>query len=231
MVTTAEDLSRWLLARLGGGPLSPAVLRMLHAPSVVGTDDLPFPELQPMGYALGNAVYSYRGRRLHLHGGNQIGYASQVMVVPDAQVGVAVLTNAHASRLPIALALSLMDRLLGLEPAPWGERLGAPTPPPPPAPPAVPPTRPLQDYEGTFSHPAYGDLGLRVVDDALAPCFHGLDDEMALLHLGDDDLRLDFLTVPGFHVRGTFRSGAQGEVEAVALALDPELAPQVFARR
>jgi CubicO group peptidase (beta-lactamase class C family) len=231
MVTNAQDLSRWLLARLGQGPISPAVLRMLHAPSVISGDDLPFSELQPMGYALGNVVYSYRGHRLHLHGGSQIGYASQVMVVPDAQVGIAVLTNAHASRLPIALGLTLIDHLLGLDPVPWGERLDIATPAPPASPPAVRPLRALQDYEGTFHHPAYGDVTLRVVDGALAPSFHGLDDEMALVHLGDDDVRLDFLSVPGFHVRGTFRSGPQRGVEAVALALEPELAPLVFARR
>jgi hypothetical protein len=153
------------------------------------------------------------------------------MVVPDAQVGVAVLTNAHASRLPVALGLALLDRLLGLDPLAWGERLDVPTPAPPPSAPAAPPARPLQEYEGTFSHPAYGELGLRVVDGALVPSFHGLDDQMALVHLGDDALRLDFHAVPGYHVRGAFRSGPQGDVDAVTLTLDPELAPLVFPRR
>ncbi|MDP9101530.1 MAG: serine hydrolase [Actinomycetota bacterium] len=231
LVTNAEDLSRWLLARLGHGPISSAVLRMLHAPSVISGEELPFEELQPMGYALGNLVFAYRGHRLHLHGGSQIGFASQVVVVPDAQVGVAVMTNAHGSRLPLALALSLLDPLLGLEPLPWGVRLGdEATPVPAPPPPRQPPPRAVQDYAGRFRHPAYGEFALRVGDGGLVPSFHGLDDQLTLTHLGDDQWRLDFASVPGFQVPVTFGCAPGGEIVAAVLRLEPALAPLEFPR-
>lgn len=230
MVTNVEDLSRWLLARLGGGALSAAVLRMLHTPSAISGEELPFAELQPMGYALGNLVFAYRGHRLHLHGGSQVGFASQVMVVPDAQAAVAVLTNSHGSRLPLALGLSLIDQLLGLEPIPWGERLAATTAAPPTSGGDTEAPRELAAYEGLFHHPAYGDLGLRVRDDELVPSFHGLDDQLRLRHVGDDNWRLDFGSVPGFHVPVSFPSAPDGEVEAAALVVEPELPALVFER-
>lgn len=229
MVTSAEDLGRWLLARNGRGPLSPALLRMLHTPSVISGEDLPFPEAHAMGYALGNVVFSYRGHRLHLHGGGQIGFASQVVVVPEAQVGVAVLTNEHGSRLPLALALTLVDRLLGLEPVPWGERLaGAVAAPPVPAPVAVSAGE-VAACAGTYSHPAYGDLVLDARDETLLPSFHGLDGELELVHRGGGAWVLRYLTVPGFDFPVSFRTGAS-EAQAVALGIEPELAPVVFPR-
>jgi CubicO group peptidase (beta-lactamase class C family) len=231
MVTNAEDLCRWLLARMGKGSISPAVLTMLHTPSVIAGDDLPFSELQPMGYALGNLVFSYRGHRLHLHGGSQIGFASQVMVIPEAQAGVAVLTNGHGSRLPLALGLTLIDELLGLEPAPWGARLAGATPPAPPAPPEVDPPRDLQRYEGTFEHPAYGEFAVRAGDGALRPSFHGLDDELTLTYVGSDEWRLSSTNLPEFAVPVSFRSGIDGAVVDLTLRLEPELAPLVFMRR
>ena len=69
--------------------------------------------------------------------------------------------------------------MLGLDPVPWGERLsgGSAAPAATPAS-GVEPPRPLQDYEETFRHPAYGDLVLQVADGALVAAFHGLDDEL-----------------------------------------------------
>jgi CubicO group peptidase (beta-lactamase class C family) len=232
VVTNAEDLARWLLARLGQGPMSPAVLRMLHTPSVVTGEDLPFAELRPMGYALGNLVFAYRGHTLHLHGGSQVGFAGQVMVVPEARVGVAVMTNTYGTRLPLALGLTLIDDLLGLDPLRWGDRLSSATPTPAAAPSVVvDPPRDLRRYEGAFHHPAYGDIGFRVDDGPLAPSFHGLDDELTLTHVGHDDWRMRFSSVPGFEVAVAFTYGPKGEVVDVRMGLDPELAPVVFLPR
>lgn len=231
MVTSADDLGRWLLARLGQSSISSTVLQALHTPAVISGEDLPFDELQPMGYALGNIVFSYGGHRLHLHGGSQIGFASQVIVVPAAQIGVAVMTNTHGSRLPLALGLTLVDALLGLDPVPWGQRLvGLPTPASAPPLSSVDPPRDLRDHEGTFHHPAYGDISFSVRDGGLMPSFHGLDDQLALTHRGQDDWRLSFLTVPGFDYPVSFRTGGDGEVVEARLGIEPELAPVIFLR-
>jgi hypothetical protein len=185
-----------------------------------------------MGYALGNLVFSYRGFTLHLHGGSQIGFGSQVIVIPEAGVGVAVLTNTYGSRLPLALGLTLIDHLLGEYPVPWGSRLSGPPAAPAAVPsPAVDPPGDLQRFEGTFHHPAYGDIGFRVCAGVLTPSFHGLDDDLTFAYAGDDEWRLGATSVPEFQVPVSFTTAADGEVIAVQLRLDAELAPVAFQRR
>lgn len=232
VVTNADDLGRWLRARLGHGGLSAEVLEMLHEPSVATEQPLPFPELHSLGYGLGNMVCTYRGHRLQLHGGSQIGFASQVLVLPDADVGVAVLTNLHGTSLPLALGLSLVDQVLGLDPIPWGERLSANSQAPTLA--GVRPGRPARaplEYAGTFHHPAYGDLSLAVHDGALRASFHGLDDELLLTHIDLDEWLLGFASVPEFTVPVSVQHGPDRQAIGVALRLDAELEPLVFERR
>jgi CubicO group peptidase (beta-lactamase class C family) len=232
VVSHAEDMSRWLLARLGRGTLSPEVLELLHTPSTASGQALPFPELEALGYALGSMAFCYRGQRLSLHGGSQIGFASQVVVLPDAQVGVSVQTNAFGSSLPLALGLALVDRLLDAEPIDWGARLFVP----PKAPAATPvaasrPARALSEYAGDFHHPGYGNLSLAARGDGLDVSFHGLDGELLLTHVVDDDWLLTFLTLPEFRFPVSFLAGPDGSLGDVALSIEPELSPVVFQRR
>ena len=230
LVSHADDMGRWLLARLGRASLSPQLLATLHAPAAPPVGALPFPELHDLGYALGNQAYSYRGHRLQLHGGSQLGFASQVAVLPEAQVGVSVLTNTFGSRLPLALALTLVDHLLELEPIPWGERLAEPTAASPtesPSPRAGDHSR----FAGTYHHPAYGDFSLTPQDGTLRVSFHGLDDELALDQVGPEDWRLTYLTVPGFSFPVSFPACPDGTAVDVALGIEPELPPLVFRRR
>jgi CubicO group peptidase (beta-lactamase class C family) len=231
VVSHAEDMARWLLARLGHGALSPAVLDLLHTPSVASGQSLPFPELEEQGYALGTMAVTYRGLRLLLHGGSQIGFASQVIVLPQVQVGVSVQTNAYGSSLPLALGLTLVDRLLDLEPVDWGGRLATPPIQAPSAPvPTSRPTRQLSEYAGTFHHPAYGDLSLAVREDELEVSFHGLEGELLLTHVADDDWLMTFLTLPGVSFPVCFRAHSDGRLGHVELGIEPELSPVVFQR-
>jgi CubicO group peptidase (beta-lactamase class C family) len=232
VVSHAEDMSRWLLARLGRGTLSAQVLHLLHTPSTTSGQALPFPELDALGYALGNMAFCYRGHRLNVHGGSQIGFASQVLVLPDAQVGVSVQTNAFGSSLPLALGLALVDRLLGVEPIDWGARLVmAPTPAVPTPVASARPAPGLSEYAGTYLQPAYGDLTLAATDDGLAVSFHGLDGELLLTHVADDDWLLTFLTLSEFRFPVSFKAGHDGALGHVELGIEPELSPVVFQRR
>ena len=70
----------------------------------------PPPELAPLranfsGYALGLGVRDYRGHKMLTHTGGLPGYVSRVMLVPDASLGVAVLTNQESARAFDAIAL------------------------------------------------------------------------------------------------------------------------------
>lgn len=243
IVSTAAELALWLRARLGGGALSDNVLRQLHAPTMIGGAGMLdiYAEVQPMGYALGCQVASYRGRRIVDHGGNLVGYSSQILVAPEDGIGIAVLTNLHGTALRDALPLVLLDALLDLEPLPWGERhreaevagrAGAKEVLAARADEAStePPTRPLGDFAGAFEHPAYGTLTLTVDGDELVPDFHDLGDRIRIIHRGRDRFEL-FLTEFDSGMPLIPQLGRDDDIVGYAINIEPLVAPIVFTRQ
>jgi CubicO group peptidase (beta-lactamase class C family) len=243
VVSTATDMAQWLLARLGKRPdvLPEAALAQLHAPAMIGgVGALPFDERQPMGYALGCQVESYRGTRIVRHGGNLIGFSSDVTVIPSKGIGVAIFTNLHATSLRDALPLMIIDRLLDLEPAPWGERYhevmsamvkgredamehhaaragGSPS------------TRELDEYVADYRHPAYGTLRVTRDGDRLVPDFHGLGDLVRLDHRNQD--AYDLLVVEfDMALPLVFTQDKDGAVDGLTVGLEPLVAPIRFER-
>jgi hypothetical protein len=71
------------------------------------------------GYALGLDVADYRGRRLVMHTGGLPGYVSRVMMIPELDLGIAVLTNQEAGRAFDAIAFRVADHYLGAPPTDW----------------------------------------------------------------------------------------------------------------
>ena len=243
IVATASDMARWLQARLGGNPdvLSEDALAQLHGPAMVGGVGLAaFDERQPMGYALGCQVESYRGRRIVRHGGNLVGYSSDVSVIPGAGIGVVILTNLHGTALRDALPLMVMDRLLGLEPVPWGERYhelmtalqqgskdalahhtaqagGTRS------------SRDLDEYVGSYTHPAYGTLSVARDGDRLVPRLHTLEDLVRLDHRDHDAFDL-FLVEFDAAIPLTFTQDSNGAINGLTAALEAMVAPIRFER-
>lgn len=249
IVSNAEDMARWALARLGievdgTKVLSDATLQEIHTPAMVGRAGSPLSgERQSMGYGLGTQVESYRGHALVRHGGNLVGYSSDVCVAPDAKAAVVVLTNLHGTALRDALPMLVFDRLMGLEPIEWGEKLHATMTTAKAGQRAAnqhhaeggrgrPSARPLDELAGTYEHPAYGTFTIEVdgeVDGGgLVPRFHGIPD----LSLTHRDLEAWDLTVAVFEVTVPliFQTGPDGEVASLTAAIEPSGAPIPFTR-
>ncbi len=95
----AADMTRWLLAQLGGGQLdgrtvmSPDTVVRQHQPHMVLPDDQTFPESTRHAYGLGWLIGRYRDHRLLEHGGGIDGFQTECMLLPDQGIGVAVMTN------------------------------------------------------------------------------------------------------------------------------------------
>ena len=242
IVSTIEDMAKWLQARLGAGDvLSSDALAQLHGPAMIGgVAAAEFEERQPMGYALGCHVESYRGRRIVRHGGNLVGYSSEVTVVPGAGIGVVVLANLHGTALRDALPVAILDRLLGLEPAPWGERYhalmsaslqgkadalahhtatSAKTQP----------SHVLADFAGIYEHPAYGTFTITTDGDRLVPDFHGLGDRIRLDHRDHDAWDL-FLVEFDQAVPVVFSQGSDGSITSFTAGFEAMVAPLTFTR-
>jgi CubicO group peptidase (beta-lactamase class C family) len=129
--SSAEDMARWLRVQLSGGLLadgsrlfSAATARQLTSivtPIPIGD---PPPELPPLrmnfhGYALGFDIRDYRGHKVVMHSGGLPGYVSRVVMIPDLNVGIAVLTNQESGGAFDSIAFHVLDHFLGAPAFDW----------------------------------------------------------------------------------------------------------------
>ena len=66
------------------------------------------------GYALGVNVTEYQGRQMLTHTGGLPGYLSQVTMIPELRLGVAVLTNQESGSAFQSITFRALDSYLGL---------------------------------------------------------------------------------------------------------------------
>jgi CubicO group peptidase (beta-lactamase class C family) len=90
-------------------PLTPAV-RPYH------------PHGTQVTYGMGWLIYDYRGKRIVAHGGMIDGFRTQVTLLPEEKIGIAVVNNLHDSKLNLALTITLIDRLLSFPETDWNDR-------------------------------------------------------------------------------------------------------------
>ncbi len=243
-MSSVADLAQWLLARLGRRTdvLPGSTLEQLHRPAMLGGIAVDrFAEIASLGYGLGCQVESYRGQRIVHHGGNIPGFSSDVCVVPGADIGIAVLTNLDSSYLRLPLMYGIIDLVSGNGDAGLGARIHelqttlsvgyaqardhqhARAS-------AAPPSRPLHGFAGTYTHPAYGELTIRVEGDALVPDFHDAGDRARLAHRGHDAWDLVLVDYEA-DCPLVFTQGMDGEISGLAVSMEPSVGPAVFARR
>jgi hypothetical protein len=151
--------------------------------------------ITPTTYGAGQMMYSYRGHYIIEHGGAVPGQMSQVMRVPGAGIGVAVMVNDNEFGTGFYQVVNrrILDHLFGLEPIDWAakwvhcgqfrsgrltllhrvktgiiEKLQS----------SLPPSRPanatididLDTIPGTYSDVAYGQLTICALDDKTDVC-------------------------------------------------------------
>lgn len=119
------DMAQWLLAHTGHRPdvLPESLLATLHAPVVATPGELRGSawrreRLEDAGYGLGWRVYEYAGHRVVFHGGAVQGYRGAIAVLPEHDLGVAILWNSE-SALPGGLMPTILDSAIGLPYHAW----------------------------------------------------------------------------------------------------------------
>jgi hypothetical protein len=70
-------------------------------------------------YALGWGLRDYHGRKLVGHTGGVAGFVSRVMLVPEENLGVVVLTNAEEGGAFDSVLYHLLDHYFGVPPTDW----------------------------------------------------------------------------------------------------------------
>ncbi len=136
IVSSANDMARWIAAHLAGGMagdtrlFSDAAQRTMWTPHVAFATD-PNPAVpaanvasslrMPVhfrGYGLGFSVSDYRGRLVAEHGGAADGMFSHLTLVPEARLGFVILTNSDTG-LSSALSYVILDTYLGGDGRDW----------------------------------------------------------------------------------------------------------------
>ncbi|GAA5004874.1 beta-lactamase family protein [Pseudoluteimonas lycopersici] len=122
-----SDMSQWLIAQTGHRPdvLPAPLLATLHRPVISTPTELRGSEwrrerLTSAGYAIGWRVYDYAGHEVVFHGGAVQGYRGVVAMLPDRDLGVAILWNSE-SALPSGLLPTILDSAIGLPYHAWIE--------------------------------------------------------------------------------------------------------------
>ena len=127
--SSVRDMAQWIRLHLGGGVydgqrlLEAATVREMHTPHTVIRGDTVserlFPNTHFRAYGLGWMLQDYHGRKMVYHSGSINFTRTQVGMIPEAGVGVVVITNLSTSNLQLALMYRILDELLGLPPRDW----------------------------------------------------------------------------------------------------------------
>jgi CubicO group peptidase (beta-lactamase class C family) len=182
--SNAEDMAKWLTVLLSRGKLadgsrlfSDSTFRQLTSMvTPINVPQLPaeLSALQPnfLGYGLGLNIVDYRGRKALMHTGGLPGYLSKVFWIPEAGLGVSVLTNQESSAAFDSIVYRVADQYLGVTPVDWAAayervrdrqraameaqekkeasaRAASSTP-----------SLPLDGYAGIYSDAWYGDIAI-----------------------------------------------------------------------
>jgi CubicO group peptidase (beta-lactamase class C family) len=124
LALSADDMAAWLKIQLAHGALpngkrlfSEAQAAEMWAP-VTPIQITPLPDsLKPaqptqQAYALGWGVQDYRGHRVIQHSGGVFGSITRVVLIPDRNVGFAIMMNSEDSGMLLGLSFDLLDHYL-----------------------------------------------------------------------------------------------------------------------
>jgi CubicO group peptidase (beta-lactamase class C family) len=130
--SSVAEMAQWLLLQLNRGKLPNGQGRifsekqsqeMWAAETILPTHPLP-PPLETLtahfqDYAFGWFLRDYHGRELIGHSGGVEGFVSRVMLVPEENLGVVILTNADQGGSMESILFHILDYYMGVAPTDW----------------------------------------------------------------------------------------------------------------
>jgi len=131
----ARDLGQWLRFQLGDGTidgkrvLSTAALAETHKPQMAthsgGKTKAIFPYAKNPAYCLGWNSHTNRGHFILWHGGGgPTGFRTQILLVPQSNLGIAVVSNVEGvPQLPEPVVNGILDLALGFPKTDWNKAI------------------------------------------------------------------------------------------------------------
>lgn len=192
--SSVRDMARWAkllmdMGKIDGRQVLPALaVREMRRGAIIRRGDFPVnwqtefndsgDGLQPVIYGSGLMLYTYGGRALFGHSGDELGYATLMIIDPEKKLAVVVMINNFASKNGATEALvgRTLNALYGEEKSDWSQlaltrqrgQLAETK--------AIfselftirgPETKPLEAFTGIYEHPFCGKLFVRVEDGKL----------------------------------------------------------------
>lgn len=108
--STAEDMANYVIMQLNNGVAADGT-RVVSEDNLLVTRQPQVAVSANASYGLGWFVGDYKGLTLIEHGGNTFGFTSDIAFVPQANLGVVILTNAQGTN---AFSTSIRSRLIDL---------------------------------------------------------------------------------------------------------------------
>jgi len=248
--SSAEEMSRWLMALLNGGKYedrkmadAASVQQALSSNMVVlaawrqalMVDN----EGAPLTYGLGWFLSHHKGHRMATHGGNIDGFSAEVAMLPDDSLGVVILSNKNGSPLPGILRNYLFDLALGEQPTDWNGKLKTMVEQRKAAQQeeaedivrqeGTQPSHPLKHYAGTYAYPGYDPITVTFENDSLFLQFAASKELLPLQHYHYD---VFYNEHPVFkEIKVQFKTDLEGSVASLAMKVEPALDPVTFERQ
>jgi CubicO group peptidase (beta-lactamase class C family) len=172
--STARDLASWMQMLLAEGDfggqqvLTAGTVREIFEPAMVApvsfTETPPIDEDAGYAFTLGWDTYHHQGHKIIEKGGALSGIRTVITLVPDQNLGVAVLANLNLTFLPEAVRAHVLEVYLGSSERDFQAEIKEQQntlltvlfAPPAPTADAGAATRPLEAYTGTFENDLYG---------------------------------------------------------------------------
>lgn len=241
------EMAEWVKLQLGNGKLgdrqiiSEANIRQLHSSQMVIADPL-WKELygsELNSYGLGWFIHPFHGETMLQHGGNIDGFSALVSFIPAKNVGVVTLTNLNSNFLGAATSYYIYELLLELEQKDWNAHLKgfvdkvkeqakkAKEESANDRKPDTQPSHPLADYAGDYEHPGYGILSVKFNDGKLTATYNRMEMKVEHYHYDVFEGEVERFEMS---LKLAFSLDLKGNVEKVAVQLEPSVPPSEFKR-
>lgn len=246
IVSNVEDMTKYILFRMARGAatagprISAAAEKELQSPQFVADPDS-WPGIDNTAYALGLVTGTYRGHLIVAHSGGIDGFISQMAWLPNDRAGVMVLSNLGSENpVPELVMAAVFDRVLGLTPPDYiavqkakdaeaKRRAEAAKAKQPAAVAGTQPSHPLAAFAGSYQHPGYGKVVIREANGGLEFVLDALVAPLKHFHYDTFELGESGSLVP-LNGLVTFSSNVKGEVDQLAVPLEPAVKPILFRR-
>jgi CubicO group peptidase (beta-lactamase class C family) len=183
-ISTASDMARWMSMLLANGAvdgqqvIAADTVRTLFDPVIAApvtfTEAPPISPTNGFAYSLGWGVFHWHDARVLEKGGARAGLRTVVNLVPELELGVAVLANLNLTYLPEAIRAFVLEQALGpadtdmqAEIRVMAQEIEAVFAAPPPTSAGLPMGADLDAYAGTYQQDLYGEFMIIVDGDNL----------------------------------------------------------------